>query len=483
MARSPSKRWRRLLIAVGVILALPFGCHGIVLVTTTMDPVAVTVSDAEPTVTAEDPSRHMLGRSYARKRSGINEARLVGTPAEIGEANIKLLYDQQIRIERDLHDQFTHYVPWAAARMLIMDLSRLRFRNLEDNLSSDYLEEIAAQAAAFSPDPYSGLMGTYQRFVFLHSLYDIMLSFERSPLVGCTSFVLDAARTADGHTLVGRNFDFEGPQVLDDHKTVFLVLEEGRIPYASVMWPGFIGTVSGMNYEGLAIVIHGARAGEARATGEPVAQTVRDVLATARTTREALALIGKRDPMVPHMLLVVDATGDAAVVERIPARPAFVRRPAGAKNVPLTNHLEGPGADDPKNIDVIQNTSTIPRRQRLDELLQNVPASASVQDAVSILRDKRGAGGVELALGHRSAIDALIATHSLVMDTTARQLWLSEGPHATGRFVRFDLRELLDPAYEPDGPPAVETLPEDDIVSDGRYERWVEAGSPHAGAE
>jgi hypothetical protein len=477
-----SRRRRRALIAVAALAIAPFALHFGVQLGTAMDPPPIELAPAEVTQAADDPARRELGRSWARKRGAINEVRLEGSPVDLGANNVRLLYDEQVAIERDLHDQFSHYVPYAAARLLIVDMARLRFRNLEENLRPGHLEEIAAQAAAFAPDPFTGLMGTYQRFVFLHSLYDIMLSFERSPLVGCTSFVLGGATTADGHTLVGRNFDFEGPQVLDDKKAVFLVLEDGRIPYASVSWPGFIGAASGMNYEGLAIVIHGARAGEPRETGEPVAQTVRDLLSRARTTREALTMLSRRDPMVSHMLLIADATGDAAIAERVPGMPLYVRAAAGPR-VPLTNHLEGPFADDPKNHEVMRSTSTLPRRRRLDELLANVPQAANVQDALNILRDKRTTDNQPLPLGHRSAIDALISTHSIVMDTTGRVLWVGEGPHLTGRFVRFDLAELLAPGYRPSGPARVETLPEDDIVRDGRYDAWVEAGSRHSGVE
>jgi hypothetical protein len=102
---------------------------------------------------------------------------------------------------------------------------------------------------------------------------------------------------------------------------------------------------------------------------------------------------------------------------------------------------------------------------------------------VDILRDKRAVGRRPLPLGDRSAIDGLIATHSVVMDTTARDLWVSEGPHATGRFIRFDLRELLADGYRPSGPPHVESLPADDITRDGRYDAWVRAGASHQGAE
>jgi isopenicillin-N N-acyltransferase-like protein len=477
-----TRRRRRVLAIVLAVAVFPIAAHLFVLATTKMRPSPIALTAGEVVQSGDDPTRRELGRSWARKRGAINEVRLEGSPVDLGAANVRLLYDEQVAIERDLHDQFSHFVPYAAARMLIVDMARVRFRNLEDNLSPAHLDEIAAQAEAFSPDPFTGLMDTYQRFVFLHSLYDIMLSFERSPLVGCTSFVLGGATTADGHTLVGRNFDFEGPQVLDDRKAVFLVLEDGAIPYASVSWPGFIGAASGMNYEGLAIVIHGARAGEPRETGEPVAQTVRDLLSRARTTREAVAMLSRRDPMVSHMLLIADASGDAVVVERVPGMAPFVRSAAGPR-LPLTNHLEGPFADDPKNHDVMRMTSTLPRRRRLDELLSNVPRVATVQDALSILRDKRSTDNQLLPLGHRSAIDALISTHTIVMDTTARVLWVGEGPHATGRFVRFDLGELLDPGYRPQGPARVETLPQDDIVRDGQYDAWVRAGSPHAGAE
>jgi isopenicillin-N N-acyltransferase-like protein len=103
---------------------------------------------------------------------------------------------------------------------------------------------------------------------------------------------------------------------------------------------------------------------------------------------------------------------------------------------------------------------------------------------VAILRDKRGPGSTELPLGHRSAIDALIATHSVLMDTTARILWVSEGPHATGRFVEFDLAELLDLSYSPpETSEPVEALPADPIVADGRFQAWVAGGSIHPGVE
>ena len=471
----------RLAQVAALLLVVPLVLHLALVAGTAMDPPTVPPLAAQATAADDHPARLELGRSYLRPRGKVTEIRLVGTPEQIGHAHVRLAYDQVVAIEQTMHDEFAHYVPWAPARWAIVDFARWRFRGLDLTLGADRRREIAAYAAAFAPDPFQGGMDTYQRFVFLNSLYDIMLSFERSPLVGCTSVALSSDATS-GKVLVGRNFDFEGPQILDDRKAVFLIHELGRIPYASVSWPGFIGSATGMNAAGVAVVVHGARAGEPSQMGTPVTLTVRSVLAEATDTARAIEIIGMRQAMVSHMLLVADAHGDVVVVERAPGQPDFVRSSQSSKTA-LTNHFEGPLASDPANLRVRQESSTEARRQRLDEILENLPAGGSVEHVVKILRDRRGAGDAPLPLGHRSSIDALIATHSVVMDLTDRALWVSEGPHTLGRYVRFGLRELLDPSYTPGPPERLQTLAEDDILGDGRYEAWRASGSPRPGAE
>src|SRR4030095_6266408 len=140
--------------------------------------------------------------------------------------------------------------PSAWARFLIFDIARLRFRNMERLMSDGHRREIAATPIAFPPDPWAVKIPSYQRMVYLQSLYDVSLSFEHSPLIGCTSFGLTGEDAEAGHTLLARNFDFEAGSIFDEHKAVFLVRETGRIPYASVAWPGLVGAVTGMNDAG-----------------------------------------------------------------------------------------------------------------------------------------------------------------------------------------------------------------------------------------
>jgi isopenicillin-N N-acyltransferase like protein len=473
-ARHPRK-----LAALSLVLLGSMAAHGCVAVTTRIEPPSITAVSGEPVSSPDDPDLKVLAGAYARHRGKILEVRLAGTPEQIGHQHGRLLYPQMIENEGTLYAQFSHYVPFAPARWLIMDLSRIEFRSVDKGMTSDRRREVAAQAMAFSPDPFDDTLPTYHRFIFLQSLYDIALSFEHSPLLGCSSFALTGDAAAEGHVILARNFDFEAGPVFDEKKAVFLVREEGRIPYASVSWPGLIGVMTGMNAEGLALVVHGGRAREPRAVGEPVVHTMRELLAAARTTREAVAILEKKEPMVSHILLIADASGDVAIAERAPGAPLHIRR--GSGKVPLTNHFEGPLANDPANRSIETITSTRPRRLRLDELLANLPKGASVEQIVGVLRDRKGLGGTPLALGNRRALDALIATHSVVMDATARVLWVSEGPHLVGRYLRFDLARLLDPSFTPAPGEQVHDLPPDDILKSGAYDAWVRAGSPHHG--
>ncbi|HEY4119159.1 MAG TPA: C45 family peptidase [Byssovorax sp.] len=485
-ARALFRRHPKKLAALAVLVGAPTLAHVCIAATTGIEPPRVALPAGEPVVDAADPDLSTLGAAYARHRGKILEVRLAGSPEDVGHQMGRLLHAQMTANEGALLGDFRKYVPFAPLRWLIMDVSRVEFRHVDLGMSDARRREIASQAAAFQPDAYDGFLPTYHRFVFLQSLYDIALSFEHSPLLGCTSFALKGDASAGGHVLLARNFDFEAGPIFDEKKAVFVVREAGRIPYASVAWPGLVGAVSGMNAEGVALVVHGARAREPKSEGEPVVHTMREVLATARSTAEAITILQRKDPMVSHMVFLVDAKGDVAVVERVPGEPAFVRRDPAALRVGLTNHLEGPLANDPANKRVETVTSTMPRRQRLDELLAALPNGATPADAARILRDKKGVTGAELKLGNRRAIDALIATHGVIFDVTARAVWVSEGPHLVGRFVKFDLAKLFDAAYEPKPgeaatEAAVDAIPADVIDGDGSYARWVAAGSPHKG--
>jgi isopenicillin-N N-acyltransferase-like protein len=465
------------------VLVVMFVAQEVLTIATRMIPPVVSVAVAPLT---EKGGIRRLGNAYAKTRGGIREVYLEGSPEQIGTEQARLNYDLMIDSERSLWGDFSHYVPFWPARTVIMDLSRVRYRHVDQGFPPARRLEVAAQAQAFQPDPFEDELPTYQRMVFLNALYDIALSFEHSPLIGCSTFMLGPGATQDGHTLLARAFDFEAGDVFDRAKAVFFVREDGKIPFASVAWPGFVGVMSGMNAEGVAVVVHGGRAHEPVTQGEPVAFMLRDVLQKAHDTKEAVAILKSQEVMVSHIVILADGGGQMAVVERAPGAEAFAREAfPDADRVGVTNHFEGPLRDDPKNLSVEKGTSTLARRARLDEMLALVgPHEGSVRRAVDMLRDHQCAGGVSCDLGDRRTIDALIATHGIVADTTARVLWVSAGPHLSGHFTRFDLNTIFAKDHSPETDVTTEIIPADPILENGRYEAGVKhAGRPRAGGD
>jgi hypothetical protein len=142
----------------------------------------------------------------------------------------------------------------------------------------------------------------------------------------------------------------------------------------------------------------------------------------------------------------------------------------------ITNHFVGASGTDEKNERVMAETSSVPRLRRGKQLIERARRPVAIEDAVEILRDRRGLNDDRLELGDRSAIDALIATHGVVMNTATRTLWVSEAPHLLGRFVAFDVRRLLDADYDPLADAAeFANIAEDPLLTSGAYARWRSA--------
>ncbi len=454
-------RHKKKLIALAAIVAVPLAAHLAIERTVRFDPPAV----AAPALRMEEKDGvRRAGKGWSVVR-GVRVVALAGAPEELGAEHTALLRDRMEADERVLWDGFSDVVPFSPARAVLFDVARLEYRHVDEGFPGERRRELAAEAQAFAPDPYASHMPTYPRMVFLHALYDIALGFEHSPLLACTSFGLRPEETADGHALFARNFDFEAADVFDRDKVVFLVREDGRIPLLSVAWPGLVGVMTGMNAEGVAMAVHGARAREPSKSGEPVIYSLRDALGRAHDADEAAAILAKQPVMVSHMVFVGDARGRFLVVERAPGAEAAIREARA-----LTNHFEGPLASDPANERVRQTTTTLARRARIDELLADAHG-ADVPRAVAMLRDHACAKGEACPPGDRRAIDAFIATHGVVFDLQSRTAWISEGPHLSGRFARVDL------AATPEMPTS--ELAEDPALSDGRYaEGRKRAGGP-----
>lgn len=418
-------------------------------------------------------SRTFVGDSWMARERGVWEYHLRGDPLTLGYAHGRLGTHLLVPTDEYMFSEMHHYVPSRVALFLIRMGVLLRYRHLLDSVGPDMRIEMTGMTAG-QPDLHADFLPLYHRIVFYHALHDITQTLEHSPLLGCTAFAASGAATAKagGHLIVGRNFDFEGPPIFDRDKAVLFYQpsDPSKVPFASVAWTGMMGVVTGLNVAGIYVSVNAMRTEDKGQSGVPVELLLRDVLERARSLDEAIALITSRPVFVPDLYLIGDGkTGESAVIERSPTR-AVVRRSHDL--LPVANHGVAPEfRNDRENERLRTELTSGARLSRLEELLARHRGQIDPAMALSILRDKRGVGDKELGLGNRNALDALIATHSVVVDATDLVLWVGVGPHELGRYVAFDLRrELLG-----DGRPQPADLPEDPTLGSPEYRAYLEA--------
>jgi hypothetical protein len=253
---------------------------------------------------------------------------------------------------------------------------------------------------------------------------------------------------------IGRAFSLPGFDDGGDAETpvVEVAHPEGRLAWASVGWAGQLGVVTGVNQQGIAVMVDPARTGDVRTTrtARPVALLARSVLEQAHTLDEAVKLIESTQTLGAAAIVVVDgATGKWLVVERTPSKAIVEKSPrlAVVGDVLTTNAL----APDPENDRAKRTLATGTRVERAAKLVRG--PLADVNQLAAILRDQRGVDDSVRPSGHRGAIDDGRAVHVAILDPTTLELWVAD-PHAGGRLRGFDLRYELRGEGSRPAPPA-----------------------------
>jgi hypothetical protein len=236
---------------------------------------------------------------------------------------------------------------------------------------------------------------------------------------------------------------------------VILCEPDNGIPFVSLAWASMAGVVSGMNRAGISVTINGAPSSLPGETATPVALVARDVLQKAHNLDETLKIIRDARVFVSTLWLIGSrADGRFIVVEKTP-QATNVREPEGDFIVSANHFQTDKLKDDSRNLRYLEEATSTPRYQRMTELLQTNHGSINAAIAADMLRDRKLPGGKFPGNGHRSTLNALIATHSTVMDLTAGIFWAASPPHQLGRLVAFDVndfdRELPDLIVPPDG--------------------------------
>ena len=480
----PVRRWprrlgRALALVVATLLVVAAVGRGVIERLCRIDPPAVPAATRAAALRlpfdARAGGRTLVGDNWMARRRGIWELHLDGDPFTIGYSHGRLASRLLVEQEDFMFGELNHYVPSRVARSLIRLGVMLRYRGLGALLPPERQQEIAGLASG-AIDLHGDFLPPFHRMIFYHALHDITQTLEHSPLLGCSAFAASGRGTRDGHLLIGRNFDFEGPEIFDREKVVLFFRPTGKIPFASVAWSGMTGAVTGVNAEKIYVSINAARTDDPGQVGVPVEVLLRQILENARSIDEVVARV-RAPVLVPDLYLVGDGkTGEAVVIERSPTRLEVRRLDPAQGWLALTNHARSPAfAGDARNDHLERYLTSGARLARLEELLAARAGTLDPAGALALLRDKRGPGDQPLGLGNRNALDAIIATHSVVLDATNLVLWVGVGPHLLGKFVAFDLQRELLGAAAAGGRPAPADLPADPIVDSAEFAGYRQA--------
>jgi hypothetical protein len=123
----------------------------------------------------------------------------------------------------------------------------------------------------------------------------------------------------EGGPIVGRNLDFPGLGVAHRYGLVVANRGRGRRAAATIAWPGFLGTLSGMNDAGLVVAVMLVYGVEDAEEGVPFAALFREALETQDTVAGVREFIEAHPRTNSNNLLVVEPGGRAAILEIRPS--------------------------------------------------------------------------------------------------------------------------------------------------------------------
>ncbi|HOW69782.1 MAG TPA: C45 family autoproteolytic acyltransferase/hydrolase [Phycisphaerae bacterium] len=212
----------------------------------------------------------------------------------------------------------------------------------------EHVDEIRALASA------TGL--TFEDLMLAQAFMDL------TEAMACSTITLPAAASPDGVARFGRNLDFASFDIADKNSVVLMFHPKDRYAFASVIWPGMVGVLSGMNEHGLSLAVMEVPRQRRAPAGMPYAMLYRMLLERCKTVDEALGLLKKTPRHSASNLMLMDASGHRAVAEITPSAVSVRRAPDTAALI-STNHHRGTDLDTAGRCDRFDALHDIARRE------------------------------------------------------------------------------------------------------------------------
>ncbi len=404
------------------------------------------------------------GKGWSVEMDGIRVLYFSGSPLEMGMQHGLLAVDdpdEMLEVWQSLdpayHAQGFDRVAWFFRNLY----ARFQFYPAFKRYTPDeYLQEMKGFILGASRGEESGV-------------FDIMMgnAFQDLALTGqaCSAFAVWGEATADGHLYVGRNLDHSGMIAMAKYQYVAFYNPDQGYPFVVHDYPSHVGTMSGMNANGIVITSNYsiATAEETTIYGLPYMLVLRKALQYGGTIDEVLEIILNSPRTVGLNLMVADT--ERAVVVELTAYRMIVRE---AENAVFTsNQFQDPFM---KQFQAPGWMASALRDRRFEELIHDNWGKIDVSLARDFMRDRFDPGS-SANLGFVSGINTESNLASMVFVPGKSEVWVGRWgdidaivPYAAdGAFIGFDARKIWETGMPQ---PPIGFLPP--TPQEGFYEDW-----------
>jgi hypothetical protein len=410
-------------------------------------------------------STFVAGDNFLLKnKQGQWELYVEGNPLQIGKITGSLTQELMQKQEAIFFNKVEDLVPSKTQQYLLRKFLAWYNRKMYLHISEEYKAEIYG-LSQFSSSDFCEIGAPYLRLLYLHGAHDIGHALQDLMLVGCSSFAVWGDKTVDGELLIGRNFDFYAGDDFAKEKIIAFVNPSEGHKFMSVTWGGMMGVVSGMNDQGLTVTINAGKSEIPLVAKTPISIVTREILQYASNIDEAIAIAKKREVFVSEAIFVGSAKDKKAAIIEVAPDNFGVYEVENTDELICSNHFQSEAyKNDERNLKWIEESHSMYRFERMEELISE-DEKLNVNDAVAILRNKKGLDDKEIGFGNEKALNQLLAHHGIVFKPESRKVWISSNPYQLGEFVEYDLDEVF---ANREGNPATKTIsnPKGNIVED-----------------
>jgi predicted choloylglycine hydrolase len=398
---------------------------------------------AKPVVTKLSDTTFISGNnSLFKNKQGIWELYVEGDPLEIGLTTGALTDSLLQKQQRIFFSKITDIIPSKFEQKVLRHFLSWFNRKLYLNVPEEYQTEIYG-VSQYTSHEFDNIAPRYQRGLYLHAAHDIGHALQDLALVGCSSFAAWNEKSEDGNLILGRNFDFYVNDAFAENKIIAFVKPKQGHNFMMVTWPGMIGTVSGMNQEGLTVTINASKSKIPLIAKTPISILTREILQHAQNIDEAVAIAKKRKVFVSESIMVGSAQDNKAVLIEVSPKKMDVYEVPNSNQLLCSNHFQGEAfKNDKRNLGQIQDSHSQYRFERMQELFTE-NKKINPQIASEILRNREGIKDISLGYGNEKALNQLMAHHGIIFKPKEKLVWVSANPYQLGEFVCYNLDSVF----------------------------------------